>query len=257
MHDTPIELEHEPLDEGLLRSLERTSQAFSSLVAELLVFIKEAKDEPDAVNVLRWALMYAVVLRDLSRSSLLLLSDGGHSRAALILRRAAFEYRTRFRYFLMHPELASTAMHTFEKESKKFAERVGPNQVTFVYDPNIDEEQLKTAQKWKLDFKTICDEVCGEKADELYGHFYSYPSFLLHGSVLVSMDVLKSDGDPQGVYLTSARPFTNQIAGNLLVFLLEFAGDVVQTFDLQSRAHIDELVVEFNGARDRLGVVYV
>jgi hypothetical protein len=255
MHDFLIEADYQPLDDGLRKSLERTTRAFSPIINELLVLIRETL-ESDSLNVLRWALLYAVVLRDLSRSATLLLNDGGHSRAALMLRRVAFEYHTRFRFFLLHPELASTAMNTFQKESQKFAKRVGPDVVTFIYDPNLDDEELRAAAKWKRDFKEICDEVHREKAQEQYAHFYSYPSYLLHGNVMMSMDVLKTDSEPKGVHLDSARPFTNQIAGNLIVFLLDFASDVVRSFEMESRTLVEEIEAEFNKARNRLDIIY-
>ena len=165
-----------------------------------------------------------------------------------MLRRVAFEYFTRFRFLAMKPEHATTAMGQFEEESEKFADRV-PGQVTFIQDPGFDRARFEDAPKPYRNFKTICDEVHGERGPECYAHFYAYPSFLLHGNAMMSMDVVKSDGDQQKVHLTSPRPFTNQIAENLVTFLLEFARDLVRTFDMENRALREEIAVRFNERR--------
>lgn len=251
MHDIVLQAEYEPLDDGLEHILEQTTGAFTSILNELLALVERDNVESHRVNLLRWAIMYAVVLRDLSRSATLLLRDGSHTRAALMLRRVAFEYFTRFRFFQMYPENATTAMGEFETQSARFASRV-PGQVTFIQDPKFDYEHFEDAPKPYQNFKAICDAVHGEHAPECYAHFYSYPSFLLHGGVMLSMDVLKFDGDQQGIHLDSPRPFTNQIVGNLIVFLLEFAGDVVGTFDMATQSVREELAVRFNERRRTL-----
>ena len=207
--------------------------------------------ESDRVSLLRWALMYAVVLRELSSSATLLLKDGSNSRAALMLRRVAFEYFTRFRFYMTHPEHATTAIGEFEAESERFAKRV-PGQVTFIQDPDFDYERFEDAEKPYRQFKTVCDEVFGKEAAEFYAHHYAYPSFLLHGNVMVSMDVLKSDTEQQSVHLGSPRAFTNRIASNLIAFLLEFEGDVVSTFDMRCLRLRNEIAVRFKQRRQAL-----
>src|ERR1700759_1269913 len=130
MHDLLIEANYQPLDDGLRKSLERTTVGLGAILRELLVLLKEKPDESHDLALLRWAMLYVVMLRDVSRSAALLLNDGSHSRAAIMLRRVAFEYYTRFRFFRMHPEHASTAMGEFKELSEKFSKRV-PGQVTF------------------------------------------------------------------------------------------------------------------------------
>lgn len=253
MRDLLIEADYEPLDAGLRQSLERTTLALDDVLEELLLLLSNDQVVPEGLNLLRWAIMYIVVLRDLSKSALLLLNDGGHSRAVIMLRRVAFEYHIRFRFFLMHPDHASTAMGEFEDISAKFAQRV-PGQITFIQDPNFDRERFDDASKPYRHFETICKEVHGENAQRFYAHFYAYPSFLLHGNVMMSMDVLKGD-EPQAVHLDSARPFTNEIAGNLIVFLLDLAGDVVRTFEMKTRQLVDDIGAEFNERRRALDIL--
>jgi hypothetical protein len=255
MRDVLIEANHQPLDEALKCSLERTSAAFASLLKELLVILNRDTVEPEGLNLLRWAVLYVVVLRDVSRSAALLLNDGRHSRAALMLRRVVFEYHTRFRFLRMHPEHASTAMDEFQERSERFAKRIGSEDVTFVYDANFDRERFEEADKPYRNFEAICNAVYGQKAQEYYARFYSYPSSLLHGDVMMSMDVLKLEGDRWEIHLDSGRPFTNEIAGNLIVFLLDFAGDVVRTFEMENRALVDDIGVEFNERRKTIGLL--
>ena len=68
MHDALIKAEYEPLDDGLREILEQTASAFTPMLNELLALLGTESLESDRLNLLRWAIMYTVVLRDLSRS---------------------------------------------------------------------------------------------------------------------------------------------------------------------------------------------
>ncbi len=254
MSDVLIQSEHEPLDDELKRFFERTADVLASIRDEVLRLIRETPEDAENKNLMRWAIMYAVVLRDIGRSAANLLSDGSHSRAALMLRRAMFEYRTRFRLFVIDPSQASTAMDEFHDLGRKFERRV-PGQVTFIRDPNFKQDRYDAARRKYPNFSAICDAVYGGDAPEYYAHFYSYPGSLLHGDAMLSMDILKVDGDQEGVHVNSARPFTNQIGGNMLVFLLDFSGDVCRSLDLPSRRVVEVIGKEFNDRRRAIGLL--
>lgn len=254
-HDALVSVEYRPLDGGLKETLERVPPAFILLLNELLVCIGEDQQESDGLNLMRWAVLYATVLRDLSRSAIVLLNDGSHSRAAIMLRRVSFEYFTRFQFMHMHPEHATTAMGDFRKKSEVFEKRVGSDQVTFTQDPNFDLDRYQANSKAFPNFEGICNEVHGERGQAYYALFFSYPSALLHGDAMMSMDVLKTDTGKQRVYLDSARPYTNEIAGNFIAFTLGLALDAALAFSLESRKLLEEIMEEFNERRIALSLL--
>lgn len=257
LHESLIELEHEPLDDDLRAFLDRIPPIFESILNELLAILeKDDSDDEDGLNLLRWALMYVVALRDVSRSATLLLEDGSHNRTVVMLRRVAFEYRTRFRYYWTRPGHATTAMELFRRESLLFEKRIGSDMVMFVQDPNFDEERHAVASKgYPRDFAAMCDLVYGTEAQHYYASFYSYPSSLLHGHALMSMDVFQTATEPQGVYLNTPYTSTDKLAGNLIVFLMDFAGDVATAFKMTVRDSVVKFGEEFNEVRRVKGLL--
>src|SRR5665213_3638144 len=134
----------------------------------------------DALTLWRWAMFYVVVLEDVADSADRLLVDGKHSRAALMLRRAAFEYHTRFRFYWRHPEHGKTAMDEYIPKMELFADRIGPDDITLMPDPNFDRDAYDAAKKPHKRFDLVCEDVYGaDRWAERYARFYSYPSALL------------------------------------------------------------------------------
>jgi hypothetical protein len=252
MTDVFVTAKYERLDGGLKRSLRRATELLGSIRTQLALAVPE-QDE-SRLNLWRWGMLYAVILRDISRSADRLLVDGKHSRAVTVLRRIAFEYYTRFHYLAKHQEYAKTAMDDYNAKMKQFQKRVGRQNITLVPDPHFDEAAHKTAEKPYNKFYAVCSDVYGDSCDERYARFYSYPSALLHGDATMSIDVLELVDNRWQVHLDSHRAFTNEIAGNLIVFFLDFASDVCTLFDLKGLSDVRNAGVEFNRVRKRLGI---
>jgi hypothetical protein len=240
------------LDEGLLRSMERTAQAYGTLVQEVVFF--SAEDE-DAQCLRTWAIVYSVVMEDLAVSAQALLAEGKYSRAAIMLRRVAFEYRTRFHYYRLRPNQAKLAMDEYNPEAEKFASRLGPGDIAVLPDPQFDRGAFDDARKPYKNFYDVVQVVYKELGPYLYANFYQYPSFLLHGAATASMDVMEGDDSTSWrIHRKSRRAFTDEIAANLLVLLLDSAVDVCQAFDLNAVNEFKDIGHEFNAVRERLGI---
>lgn len=252
MTDTFVHAKYQKLDKGLSRSLRQTLQALTSVRRELAASCLESEADR---NLWRWAIIYTIVLNDVASSARRLLIDGKHSRAAIILRRIAFEYRTRFHYYWTHADECKTAMDEFTRKAELFASRLGPEDIKLILDADYDDAAFRAAPKRYKKFETVCDDVRGKSGPDFYARFYSYPSALLHGDATASMDVLEIiEGDKWRVHLDSRRPFTNEIAGNLTVFLLDFTIDVSTAFQLSTLADLKAVGAEFNSVRGRLGI---
>jgi hypothetical protein len=212
----------------------------------------------DAENrILRgWAMIYAVIMQDLAETALTLLRDGKHSRAVIMLRRSALEYRTRFTFYRKHPSQAKLAIMEYNEEAEKFAERLGPDDITVFPDPKFDAKAFKKARKTYRDFYYVTTDVFGKKhAPYIYASFYQYPSFLLHGAATASMDVIgEVDSETWQVHRRSRRPYTNELASNLIVFLLDMAVDIAREFRLAVIRELEALGKDFNQTEHRLKV---
>jgi len=247
-----VSAEYTRLDKGLKRSLRQIIEIYGAIRQELAERVPASKE---ALLLWRWAMFYVVVMEDVGNSADRLLVDGKRSRAALMLQRAAFEYYTRFHYYWSHPEHAKTAMDDYNPKMELFADRIGPDDITLIGDPNFDRAAHDAAKKPHKHFDQVCRDVYGaDKWAEQYARFYSYPSALLHGDATMSMDVLELTDGRWFLHLDSRRPFTNEMGGNLIVSLLDLAGDVCHAFDLALLPRLKAIGADFNAARRRLGI---
>lgn len=183
----------------------------------------------DAGYLWRWAYLYLVLAADLGDSALVL-ADGSHNRALLILRRAMFEHMARFRYYRQHPDVARAHLDNFEPRAKLFQKEIDDPGLTLVLDPAFDES--KHNQK-RLGFDVIVKALFPGKSDDWYRRFYTYPSSLIHGDALVAMDMLEQNPDATfTVHATSRRQNTNEILYNYTAFFINLLLNATQQFGI-------------------------
>jgi hypothetical protein len=195
--------------------------------------------------VWRWSFIYLVLTADLG-DSVLALSDGRHNRAMLILRRAMFEHMIRLKFYRKNPSIARAHLEDFERLAKRFQRRLDDDGFQLVLDAAFN---AAAHDPQHYSFEQILRDLNPELVSDAYARFYTYPSALLHGDALASMDVLERRGDGSWrVHGISRRHDTDRdILYNYVVFFIALLQDAMEHFGV----NLERLVA----LRARLGDV--
>lgn len=221
-------------DGGLLELLADTISATNDI---LVGFKGRPIPDGDLGHLWRWAFIYLVLAADLG-SSALELANGQNNRALLILRRCMFEHMVRFRFYRSRPEIARGRLFDFTKDIEKFQKRLGDEAFHVISDPTADHSTHKPDG---MNFEQILRAVFPKNCDRLYAQFYSFPSALMHGTAMASVDIIEDTGDGQfRIHAVSRRGDTaRDILFNYVSFyraLLEDASDVLNLDSAAIRA---------------------
>lgn len=206
----------EPSDSRLRELLADVADEAKEIIYDLRGVTAPAGDDG---YVWRWAFFYVVLAYDLA-DSVLVLSDGSHNRALLILRRVMFEYMIRLKFFRKRPDVARAHLDDFTPRARLFERRLAETGFQIIPDPSF-QEALHDPQKRYRSFEAVLDEVFPENADDLYAQFYQFPSALIHGDALASIDILEMRDDSSfTVHGMSRRYKTNEILYNYVAFFI-------------------------------------
>ncbi|HEX5274711.1 MAG TPA: hypothetical protein VFW34_05490 [Candidatus Rubrimentiphilum sp.] len=229
-----------PASEELVKLLDDCGAVLRRLFSCLCLRLPFRQDDDSFISV--WALGYIVILCDVCSSLKTLLTSGEHNRSILILRRVAFEYFVRFRFYCDDRSQAKVALDHATPEWKRFAARLWDEEVAIIEDPRFDEALHKSADSTHKEFWRIMNQVFSpEDAKRFYARFYMHPSWLAHGASAGMIDVLGVDDGRGVVHFTSKRK-TDEIGFNAFVFLATFADDVAVTMKASEEAETKALL---------------
>ena len=258
-HPSFIDADYEKFDAGLRKVFKRAIGLLNVLLDDVLAISGPAHGERKYLG--NWAIFYGVVVRDICESIAKLLADGRHTRAVLMLRRSVFEYTTRYAYYRKHPNRSKRALDDWYRLLTVFISEVPAAASSLGGAPADPEFDELAHEPFKDAFKEIMEDIYGKEASsEMYATLYRIPSSLLHGSALITWDILSPSGasSPVGaqipnIHLDSRRPFTNQFGANLIIVMLEFLQHVNDALGFSRKSAIDELRCALDAARKRIG----
>jgi hypothetical protein len=213
----------EPKPDGGLRELLSDTIDATNQVLQSLAGVAIGND--DAGYLWKWAFFYLVLAADLADSALAL-ADGAHNRALLILRRVMFEHMVRFRYYRQHPDVARAHLDDYEPRTKLFQSQIDDPGLKLILDPAFDP---KKHDRKRRGFDGILKAVFPKKSNDWYRRFYAYPSSLMHGDALISMDILEVRPDGTfTVHGASRRQNTEEILCNYVAMFVGLLVDATQ-----------------------------
>ena len=219
-------------DAGLRPLLADAVEVAETMIAGLRCAAPPAGDDG---YLWRWSFFFLVLAYDLADSALVL-SDGRHNRALLILRRVMFEHMTRLKFYRKRPEIARAHLDDFTPRARLFQRRLGDDGYQIIPDPAFD-EALHDPQKKFRNFEIVLNKVFPEKADELYAQFYQYPSALIHGDAFASSDIIEMQADGKWkVHGSSRRTKTNETLYNYVAFFISLLEDAFAQLNVGSEA---------------------
>lgn len=242
------------LDADLYNLLEDTNEALYDTCQDVCRYRPKAGAEE---TLWRWCVMLAALMHDISTSaSSLAFHD--YRRALLIMRRLVFEYLIRFEFYRRHPDAAEQHMLDYFPRADLFFRRLD--------DPGADRRfvemvrQTSQAQtkrpreRWDR-FDQMLAAVIPSKAEEWYARYYMFPSALIHGEALCSVDLLEQLPDKSiRLHVESRQTQLNEIVFNLVWFVLRFEKTTVKIFSLKSGDRVDALDVRLNDLAPKLGI---
>jgi hypothetical protein len=243
------------LDARLYNLLEDTNEVLSDVCQEVSVF----KPQPGCEEMLwRWCLMLGVLMHDISTSAASL-AFHDYRRALLIMRRLVFEYCIRYEFYRRHPDVAEQHILDYFPRADLFFRRLNDPATNTQFRAMIEQatqSQVKRSRNRWDQFEHMLADVMPQKADEWYAAYYMFPSALIHGEALSSLDLLEQlDDGSIKLHTESRRTQLNEIVFNLIWFVLRFEKSTVQAFHLRSAPRVDELDGRLNALAPPLGIV--
>jgi len=176
----------------------------------------------------RWAFFYLILATDLGNSALALAN--GHDRTLLILRRIMFEHMVRLRFYRAHPVIARAHLDDFTPRAQLFWQRLGEDASKLILDPAFDEQNHDPAKRYRH-FDQVLAAVFPKRSDDLYATYYTYPSALIHGDALASMDILElKPGGAWTVHVTSRRDNTDETLYNYVALFINLFIEATSQF---------------------------